>query len=91
MPEPTTAATYSPFIESDPRGGAKQLRAAMDEHGYLFFRALVPSDEVLAVRRDVLELCYAAGWLDQSHDLMQGRISGDMQPTTEGKPDYMAV
>jgi ectoine hydroxylase-related dioxygenase (phytanoyl-CoA dioxygenase family) len=87
----TTATTYSPFIESDPRAGAEQLRATMDEHGYLFFRALVPVDEVLAVRRDVLELCDSAGWLDQSHGLMQGVVSDGMQPTTEGQPAYMAV
>jgi ectoine hydroxylase-related dioxygenase (phytanoyl-CoA dioxygenase family) len=92
MREPTVStAAYSPFIESDPRAGAEQLRAAMNEHGYLFFRALVPPDEVLAVRRDVLELCYAAGWLDQSHDLMQGVVNSTMQPTTEGQPEYMAV
>ena len=63
----------------------------MDKHGYLFFRVLVPADEVLAVRRDVLELCYAAGWFDQSYDLMQGVVNPDMPPTTEGKPEYMAV
>jgi hypothetical protein len=57
----TTATNYSPFIESEPRAGAEQLRAAMNEHNYLFFRTLVPLDQVLVVRRDMLELCYAAG------------------------------
>src|SRR5262245_13631593 len=92
MSEPTTTATtYGPFIESDPKADAEQLRAALDDHGYLFFRALVPDGEVLAVRRDVLELCHAAGWLEQSHDLMQGVVNRSMQPTIEGKPEYMAV
>jgi hypothetical protein len=89
MSEPTTTVrAYNPFTESNPRAGAEQLRAAMQDHGYLFFRALVPPEEVLAVRNDVLELCRAAGWLDQSHDLMQDVVNPDMQPTTEGKPEY---
>ena len=82
---------YTPFIESDANAGADQLRAIMDEQGYLFFRALVPADEVLEVRREALELCREAGWLDQSRDLMDGVVAAGVPPTSEGQPEYMAM
>src|SRR5690348_9578790 len=80
-----------PFVESDPDAGAARLRATMAEQGYLFFRRLVPADAVMAVRRDVLELCLEAGWIDPARDLMDAVIAPGMQPTTEGQPAYMAV
>jgi ectoine hydroxylase-related dioxygenase (phytanoyl-CoA dioxygenase family) len=83
--------TYQPFVESSPREGAAALRARMQEHGYLFFRALVPADAVLAVRRDVLEQCALAGWLDPQRELLEAVVAPAMQPTTEGKQDYNAV
>lgn len=82
---------YAPFIESDPGAEAAQLRAIMDEQGYLFFRALVSAEEVLAVRRDVLEVCHAAGWLDESCDLMEGVVAPGVKPTTEGYAEYRSV
>ncbi len=86
-----TAVTYTPFVESDPGASGEQLRAVMDENGYLFFRRLVPADEVLAVRRGVLELCREAGWLDPARDLMDGVVAAGVEPLTEGKPAYMEV
>src|SRR5690349_921620 len=85
------AETLLPFAEADPSASAAALRATMAEQGYLFFRRLVPAQDVLAVRRAVLEQCYAAGWLDRSRDLLEGIVAADMQPTTEGQPAYMAV
>ena len=82
---------YAPFVESDPNQSADELRATLDQQSYLFFRGLVPADTVLTVRRDVLELCHEAGWLDASHDVMEAVVRADVTPTTEGKPDYMAM
>ncbi len=83
--------TYRPFVESDPREEPAALRARMDDQGYLFFRSLVPVEEVLPVRRAVLEQCAAAGWLDPAHDLMEAVVAPGMQPTMEGKQEYNAV
>lgn len=80
-----------PFVESDPNAPRDELRATMDEQGYLFFRGLVPAEDVLAVRRAVLEQCAAANWLDAAHDLMDAVVRPGQAPTTEGKPDYSAV
>lgn len=85
------AETLLPFVESDPAASADLLRATMAEQGYLFFRRLVPAQAVLAARRDVLELCHAAGWLDSSAELLDAVLAPDMPPTTEGQPAYMAV
>ncbi|HSH79580.1 MAG TPA: phytanoyl-CoA dioxygenase family protein [Herpetosiphonaceae bacterium] len=86
-----TTEVVLPFVESDPSASAADLQARIDEAGYLFFRRLLPADMVLEVRRDVLELCAAAGWLDPAHDLMDAVVASGMQPTSEGKPEYMAV
>jgi ectoine hydroxylase-related dioxygenase (phytanoyl-CoA dioxygenase family) len=88
---PTDNATYAPFIESDANASAEALRAEMNERGYLFFRGLVPADEVLATRRDVLEHCAAAGWLDPSYDLMDGIAAPGQKPLSEGMSEYTAV
>jgi ectoine hydroxylase-related dioxygenase (phytanoyl-CoA dioxygenase family) len=63
----------------------------MEEQGYLFFRALVPEADVLAVRRAVLEHVREAGWLDPSRDVMDAVVAPGQEPTTEGRPEYMAV
>jgi hypothetical protein len=63
----------------------------MDTYGYLFFRGLVPTDEVLSVRHDVLETLQSAGWLDPSHDLMEGSARPGMAPKIEGQPEYTAA
>ncbi len=86
-----TGSTYQPFHESDPESGAQELRETMERKSYLFFRGLIPPEDVLAVRRDVLELCAEAGWLDRSHDLMDAIVAPGVEPLTEGKPEYMAV
>jgi ectoine hydroxylase-related dioxygenase (phytanoyl-CoA dioxygenase family) len=83
--------TLLPFIESDPAAPPEQLRATMDEQGYLFFRALVPPDDVCAVRRAVLAHCAEAEWLDPAYDLEEGAVRTDLPPTMEGQPAYMAV
>jgi len=81
-------AAYGPFIESHPYEGPQALRDAMTERGYLFFRELIPVQDVLALRRDVLTLCREAGWLDSERDLMDAVIRADMQPTMEGQSEY---
>lgn len=84
-------ARYEPFAEMEVTASADTFRAAMDRQGYLFFRSLLPADDVLAVRRDVLEVCAEAGWLDAAHDLDEAIVAPVQEPLTEGKPAYMSV
>lgn len=82
---------YKPFVETDPSASPEALRAEMVERGYLFFRGLVPAEDVNEVRRDILTLCREAGWLDPARDLMEGVVAPGIQPTAEGQPEYNAV
>lgn len=79
----------APFFESQADESDTTLRARLDESGYLFFRGLVPQNDVLQVRRDVLELCLELGWLDPQHPLLDGAVSPDQAPISEGQPAYM--
>ncbi len=83
--------TYASFVESDANAATEALREQMSEQGYLFFRGLVPAEEVLAVRRAVLEVISAAGWVDPTYDLMEGRVMPGHKPLTEGQPEYAAA
>jgi ectoine hydroxylase-related dioxygenase (phytanoyl-CoA dioxygenase family) len=89
--EEVVAQEFEPFVESDAAAAPERLRATMERQGYLFFRGLVPAEDVLRVRRDVLEQCAEAGWLDPDRDLMEAVVAAGVQPTTEGQPAYTAV
>jgi ectoine hydroxylase-related dioxygenase (phytanoyl-CoA dioxygenase family) len=84
------ALPYAPFRDSSSLvNDAEKLRARMAEDGFLFMRAVAPKEDVLNARRDVLNLCKDAGWID-ANDLMSGKWSG-AGPFTEGDPAYMKV
>lgn len=87
----TMTHDYAPFAESRIEDGAEALRASIAARGYLFFRGLVPVDDIQAVRQDVLALCAEAGWLDPARDLMEGVVAPGREPTSEGREDYNAV
>jgi hypothetical protein len=72
MPTTTEAVGYEPFVETPADASAEETRAAMAQWGYVFVRALAPEEKVLEVRRQVLELCAEAGWLDPDQPLMDG-------------------
>ncbi len=86
-----TVVSYTPFIESDAAADAEIWQATIAEQGYLFFRDLVPQDEVLAVRADVLELCREAGWLSADAPQLDAVAAPGLTPLTEGHPEYMAM
>jgi len=65
---------YKPFLESDAhRESAEVLRRRLDETGYLFFRGLLDTEPLLALRREVLQICQKHGWLLPDIDPMQGK------------------
>lgn len=66
----------APFLESshlleDPQG----LRARAQEHGYLFFKGLLPEELVLDLRRRFLAIIERYGWLSSAHELMEGVVN----------------
>ena len=51
------------MIDSTPLlGDPEALRARADEDGYLFFKQLLPKEDIHAVRRDLLEVVDKHGW-----------------------------
>ena len=89
--ENSTAQNITPFIEADANAAAGVLQAQMQEDGYLFFRGLIPENDVLDVRRAILELCAQAGWLDPNRDLMDGIAAPNHKPLREGMAEYTPV
>jgi hypothetical protein len=53
------------------------LRARADQDGYLFFKGLLPPEEVLSVRQDLLGVVEQYGWRDAKQDHTGGRIDLD--------------
>jgi ectoine hydroxylase-related dioxygenase (phytanoyl-CoA dioxygenase family) len=81
----------APFIEADASAEAGVLQKQMREDGYLFFRGLIPAEDVLRVRRTILEFCAEAGWLDPNRELMDGIAAPDQKPLREGMAEYTTV
>ncbi|MGH7143471.1 MAG: phytanoyl-CoA dioxygenase family protein [Planctomycetota bacterium] len=48
------------------------LREQAREDGYLYFRGLLPRQELLDLRRKILELAHEAGWLQEGRPVMEG-------------------
>jgi hypothetical protein len=71
------------------------LRGRFHDEGYLFIRGLHERQEVLNVRRDILELMAHDGQLDPASPLMDGTINPalDTQPTvsTRGRENLKTV
>ena len=66
------------------------LREQAQRDGYLFFRNLADMELMLSLRRQILELCEHAGWLQTGTDLLEG-IAAPGQRHIEGEPEYMQV
>jgi ectoine hydroxylase-related dioxygenase (phytanoyl-CoA dioxygenase family) len=79
-----------PFIDStDLIDDSQALRKQMRKDGYLFLRGVLPTDEVLTVRRKALEFCREAGWLVEGSELMDGLT--DHAPVQEGAEEWQPV
>ncbi len=80
------AFTDSTALIGDP--AALQRRAAED--GYLYFRGLLPRQDVLSIRSLVLVHCQGAGWLDEQAPLLEGRVRAGQEPRVEGQHEEWA-
>src|SRR5438132_709641 len=66
------------------------LRSQMERDGCLFFQRLVPSDSIVAARREILACCADAGWLLSGSD-PEDAIAAAGVAWTEPQPEFMAV
>lgn len=76
-----------PFVESnDVMDDAAALRTRMRKYGYVFIRDLLPRDDVLEVRRQIMEICREFEWLRPGSDPMDGLT--DHGPVREGDDEW---
>ena len=67
----------------DPRA----LRRQMATDGFLYFRGLVPADEIVALRRQILQICDNYGWIAPGTELMDGIAD----PSADGMEPFCGV
>lgn len=65
------------------------LRKRLRDDGYLFLRDLLPREEVLALRSQILECCRDAGWLRKGSDPMDALT--DHPPILEGDEEWLPI
>lgn len=77
--------TDSSSIAGDPGAMKKRL----DEEGYLFFRGLLPDEPVLQVRRQVIDIISARGWLAPDSDSLTGIAGPQARREDHHDPDWL--
>lgn len=76
-------------VSNDLLDDPEALRARAEEDGYLFFKQLLPRDEVMALRRQFLEIIRDHGWTKQGTELMDG--IADRDAIDREKPEEVAA
>lgn len=71
-------------------GHNEQIHQRAHEQGYLYFRELLPQNDVSLVREDVLRACEQEGWMEQNACINDG-ISREGFHVIEGQPDFFNV
>ena len=78
------------FVESNHLlGDPPSLRRQLRDDGYLFLKDILPKDEVLGLRKSILEFCQEVGWLRDGTNLMAGLT--DHPPVLEGQEEWRPV
>ena len=73
---------------------AVELRRRSEEQGYVYFRGLLNSEEVLAVRREFLRILRSEGWVDEQQDDPELGAKATTVPLgtkLEGQEEYRPV
>ena len=79
-----------PFVESNSLlDNPPELRRRLRDDGYLFLRDILPQDDVLDLRRQVLEICAQFDWLRPGADVLEGL--SDRDPLSEDDDEYIDV
>ncbi len=75
---------------NDVQNNAAELKLRLAEDGYLFFRRLLDPQRLLNLRREMLTLMQAGGWLVPGTDPIDGIANPDAR-STEGDAEYTDV
>ena len=77
-------------VANDALGDAAEIKRRMERDGYLFFRQLIEPAVVGDLRRQVLAVCRAGGWLAEGAPLAEG-VANLTALCTEPEPEYFRV
>lgn len=77
-------------VSNDAFDDPEELRRRIDVEGYLFFRALQDPQKLRALRREILAVCRAGGWLKDGTELEEGTADVSRR-CTEGDLEYAQV
>jgi hypothetical protein len=77
-------------VEGNLLNRPQELRARLGRDGYLYFSALLPPEDVLRLRRAVLDCCRVGGWLLPSAEPSDGRVD-PTKACVEPEPAFLAV
>ena len=79
-----------PFKESNKLlNDSSKLRKQLRDDGYLFFRGIIPKNEILQLKFQILEICQKAGWLKPGTEMMDALT--DHEPIMERDEAYAPV
>ena len=78
------------LVSNDILNSPEELSNRAERDGYLFLHGILNEDILLNLRRQILELCREAGWVQEGPDLMAGQGTPGIT-TVEGQPKYMEV
>lgn len=69
---------FNPLIDSTPLlDDARSLRKRGEADGYLFFKRLIPRDDILALRQELLEVVDRHGWRTEGQGPLGGEVNLD--------------
>lgn len=77
-------------VSNDVQDNAAELQNRLDQDGYLFFRKLLNPERLIELRRQMLTVMQAGGWLVEGSDPLEG-IANVSARCTEGDPGYTDV
>jgi hypothetical protein len=77
-------------VSNDAQDDGGELRQRLEDDGYLFFRQLLEPHRLLNLRREMLTIMQAGGWLVEGTDPFDS-IANPKARSTEGDPEYTDV
>lgn len=89
----TTAPSTDPRIDGELKvsnpllGQEAALRERLAGEGYLFFRGMLPRDDLLALREDICAVLRDRGWIRGGNELLDARVAS--LPHREGEPEFI--
>ena len=85
----TAMKHVAPFKDATPMlETPEKLRAFAQEEGYLFFQGLLPENDILNLRQQILEIVQRYNWLAPNTPIQLGMAASDAPAYKENTPEW---